>query len=47
MRYLRFPTQEGDLHSYRITMTLLCVMALLDVLTKQQGPAEATSANTE
>lgn len=39
--------EKGDLHSYRITMTALCAMTVLGVLTKQQGPAGATSANTE
>lgn len=47
MSYLEFPMEKGDLHRCRITMTLLCVMAIPGVLMKQQGPAGATSAITE
>lgn len=47
MSYLEFPMEKGDLPRYRITMTLLSVMAIPGVLTKQQGPAGASSATTE
>lgn len=47
MNYLGLPMEKRDLHSCRITMTLLCVTALLGVFTKQQVSAGATSANTE